>query len=81
MPLYIRDKEVTTLARRVQTATKARTITDAVRNALQHEMDRANAAAMPSQRIQNAVAIARAMGPGDPNFDQKKFFDEMWEDS
>jgi len=60
-PLYIRDREVTTLARRLQTATKARTIADALRR----EMDRANAAAPPSQRIQNAIALADSMGPGE----------------
>lgn len=79
MPLYIRDNEVTALARKAQKATGARTITDAVRSALQGEIARANAALRPSQRIARAVDMAQAMGPGDPAFDGKRFFDEQWE--
>ena len=79
MPLYIRDTEVTALARRAQKATGARTITDAVRNALQGEIARASAELKPSQRIARAVEMARAMGPGDPDFDQKRVFDRHWE--
>ena len=79
MPLYIRDTEVTALARRAQKATGARTITDAVRNALQGEIARASAELKPSQRIARAVEMARAMGKGDPDFDQKQFFDRHWE--
>ena len=40
MPLYIRNDEVAELARQVQQATNARTLTEAVRLALQHELER-----------------------------------------
>jgi antitoxin VapB len=40
VPLYIRDDDVAELARRLQQVTRARTITDAVRLALQHELER-----------------------------------------
>ncbi|MGA2791920.1 MAG: type II toxin-antitoxin system VapB family antitoxin [Roseiarcus sp.] len=78
MPLYIRDDEVAALARKVQGLTKARTVTDAVRSALEHEIERERNKLPPSARLARSVAMAAAMGPVDPDFDMKKFSDEMW---
>lgn len=78
MPLYIRDDEVAALARKVQGLTKARTVTDAVRSALEHEIERERNKLPPSSRLARSVAMAAAMGPVDPDFDMKKFSDEMW---
>jgi antitoxin VapB len=78
MPLYIRDDNVAVLARKLQGLSKARTVTDAVRDALEHEIERIRNATPPSARLAKSIAMAEAMGPVDPGFDMKKFTDEMW---
>ncbi len=80
MPLYIADPQVGNLAREVQHALKARTLTEAVRTALQHEMERARAILPLKERIRKCQDEYAALGPDDPNVDLKAFFDEMWED-
>ena len=78
MPLYIRDDEVAALARKVQGLTKSRTLTEAVRAALEHEIER--------QRKQIAAKCAprkerghgRRSGSRRPRFRYEKFADEMW---
>jgi antitoxin VapB len=78
MPLYIRDDDVDALAVKVQEITGARTKTEAVREALRHEIER-NLALQPlSDRLAAVIARARLLGPGDPDFDMKAFSDEMW---
>jgi antitoxin VapB len=77
-PLYIADPEVGNLAREVQQATKARTLTEAVRIALQHEMERARAIVPLEERIRKCQDEYAALGPDDPNVNLKEFFDEMW---
>lgn len=62
MPLYIRDDEVGRLARDVQAASGARTVTDAVRAALERERDRLKESLPPSARLGKALALADAMG-------------------
>jgi antitoxin VapB len=78
MALYIRDREVDELAVKLQELTQAPTKTDAVRTALKNEIERSRAAIPLKERLERAIAKADALGPSDPNFDQKKFFDEMW---
>lgn len=78
MPLYIADPEVGNLAREVQKTIKARTLTEAVRTALQHEMERAQAITPFEERIRKRQDEYAALGPDDPNVDLKAFFDEMW---
>ena len=78
MPLYIRDDEVAALARKVQGLTKAKTVTNAVRAALEHEIERERAKAPPSARLARSIAMAAAMGPVDADFDMNKFTDDMW---
>ncbi len=78
MALYIRDADVDDLAVRVQKATNARTKTDAVRLALLHELERRMDVASLQEKLAHAKLLAKAMGPSDPGFDQKKFSDEMW---
>lgn len=78
MPLYIRDDEVAKLARELQKATRAPTLTEAVRTALQHEMERARGATPLAQRIRRYQEQVAAAGPDDPAFDMKRFTDEMW---
>ncbi len=80
MPLYIRDDEVAALARKVQGLTKSRTLTEAVRAALEHEIERQRNKLPPSARLARSVAMAAALGPVDPDFDMRRFTDEMWGD-
>jgi antitoxin VapB len=78
MPLYIRDDEVDALAVELQGLVRARTKTDAVRQALKHEIDRARGNFPLRERLELAVAKARAMGSGHVDFDMKRFTDDLW---
>ena len=80
MSLYIRDDDVDALAKKVQQVTKARTKTEAVRRALENELARVEQAVPLKERVEKIQNSIRAkMGPNQPEFDMKKFTDEMWE--
>lgn len=79
MPLYIRDRTVDELAERVRDATGARSKTEAVRAALEHELKRAEAARGFAARNARVMAMADALGPTDPAFDMTAFRDAIWE--
>jgi antitoxin VapB len=66
MPLYIRDDSVGELAREVQAATGARTVTEAVRVALERERVRLRDEVAPSRRLGKALALADAIGRRGP---------------
>ena len=86
MPLFIRDDHVDALANRLQAMTGARTKTDAVRMALEHEISRQTESLLPSRRIDNARALVAGIRDdaakqglvGRGEFDMKAFTDEMW---
>ena len=78
MPLYIRDDKVDALANELQALTKARTKTEVVLKALQHELVLVRKKLPAKDRFAEAIAMADAMGPGDPDFDMKAYMDEMW---
>ena len=78
MSLYIRDDAVDALAAQLQQATGAKTKTEAVRTALQHELERVNANKSFAERNARAFALADQLGLPNPDFDQKRFSDEMW---
>ncbi|TIP10676.1 type II toxin-antitoxin system VapB family antitoxin [Mesorhizobium sp.] len=80
MPLYVRDDDVDALAVELQNLTKARSKTEAVRLALQHEIERSRASIPLRDRIAKLQERAAAIGLPNPNFDMKKFTDEMWGD-
>lgn len=82
MALFIRDETVDALAEELKEAMKAPSKKEAVRVALQHELERV-ANTKPRRRLnfEKSRAMADAMGPGDPDFDMKKFMDEMWGDA
>ncbi len=65
MPLYIRDDEVAALARQVQVASGCKTVTDAVRLALHHELERLRDSLPLSLRLGKALAIADAIDLAD----------------
>lgn len=78
MALFIRDAEVDALAEEVRKLTKARTKTEAVRQALQTQLAQARQALPVKDRLARSKALADAMGPSDPTFDMKAYSDEMW---
>lgn len=81
MALYIRDPEVDELAVRLQKLTGAPTKTEAVRTALQGAIQRSREQIPLKERLRRIKEEAWATGlVPDPNFDQKAFFDEMWEE-
>lgn len=82
MALYIRDSDVDALATQLQALTRAPTKTEAVRQALQSALDRKRSETPLLERLQKIRADAAAAGLiPNPNFDQKAFFDQMWDDS
>jgi antitoxin VapB len=80
MSLYIRDDEVDALAKKVQQVTKARNKTEAVRRALQNELARTQQSIPLKERVKKLQdRVQDRMGPNKPDFDMKKFTDDMWE--
>jgi len=80
MSLYIRDNTVDELARRVQQVTRAPNKTEAVRQALQNELTRAQATIPLREKIKNIqIRVAQQLGSNSKPFDMKKFTDEIWD--
>ena len=79
MPLYIRDAAVDALAEKVMKATGAKTKTDAVRKALQAQLDAQMNRKPLLERLQPILDRADQIGEPDPDFDMKKYTDELWD--
>lgn len=79
MPLYIRDNEVDALASELQAVSGAASKTEAVRTALLHELARNRAKVPLRDRLAKLQAKAAGIGLPNPDFDMKKFTDEMWD--
>ena len=79
MPLFIRDDQVDAMASELQRALNAPTKKAAVRQALANELKRARHATPLRERLSQSQAIAASIGARDPDFDQKRFSDEMWD--
>lgn len=78
MALYIRDSDVDALATRLQEMTNAPTKTEAVRRALENEIERKRKEIPLKERLEKIREKAWAMGlRPNPDFDQKAFFDEL----
>ncbi|MER9057391.1 type II toxin-antitoxin system VapB family antitoxin [Mesorhizobium sp. M0910] len=80
MALYMRGPEVDALATMLQRQTDAPSKTEAVRTALVHELERSRTNVSLRGRIARLQAEAVRIGLPNPDFDMKKFTDEMWED-
>ncbi len=80
MALFIRDETVDSLAVELQKALKTSTKKDAVRVALQNELERVKRNRARAAGIAELQQKMAALGPGDPDFDMKRFMDEMWGD-
>ncbi|UWR62793.1 type II toxin-antitoxin system VapB family antitoxin [Phaeobacter inhibens] len=81
MPLYIRDDSVDALAEQVKKLTGASSKTDAVRAALQAQLEAAKNKKPLLERIHELQGQADEIGAADPAFDMKNFSDSMWEDA
>ena len=81
MALFIRDAEVDALAEEVRKLIKAKTKTEAVRQALWAQLAQAGRTLPVNERLARSKALADAMGPGDPTFDMKAHTDELWEEA
>ena len=81
MALFIRDDEVDALAEEVRRVTKAKTKTEAVRQALRLQLVEARRGLPLRERLARSKALADALGSGDPAFDMKAYSDEMWGES
>ena len=78
MALYIRDDAVDALAAHLQELTKAPTKTEAVRKALENEIERKRNETPLLERLRQIREDAWEKGlRPNPNFDQKAFFDEL----
>ncbi|AZN98860.1 histidinol dehydrogenase [Mesorhizobium sp. M9A.F.Ca.ET.002.03.1.2] len=78
MALFIRDAEVDALAEEVRKLTKAKTKTEAVRQALRTQLAQARRMLPVNERLARSKALADAMGLSNPAFDMKAYTDEMW---
>ena len=80
MALYIKDSTVADLAEQVRVRLGARTKTDAVRAALQHELQRFEAEIPLREKLAALRTRARErLGPPPYGVDMKKLMDELWE--
>lgn len=78
MALYIRDDAVDALATHLQELTNAPTKTEAVRKALENEIERKKSEIPLRERLEKIHEQARALGLGrNSNFDMKAFSDEL----
>jgi antitoxin VapB len=79
MSLYIRDAKVNELAEEVMRQLGTKTKTDAVRLALENQLKLGDGKPSLEETVKKYQAQYAALGPNDPNFDEKAFMDEMWE--
>ena len=83
MPLYVRDERVNQLAEQARQILNVPTKTDAIRQALEKVVETAKPAEEPekplAERLKALQDRYKSMGTPNPDFDEKKFLDEMWE--
>lgn len=79
MSLYIRDPKVNELADKVMRRLGTKTKTEAVRLALENQLRQVDGKPSLEETVKQYQARIAALGPNDPNFDEKAFMDEMWE--
>lgn len=81
MPLYIRDESVNSLAEKVVKTTDVKNKTEAVRLGLKSILEKKKKEKSLLEHVHELQASLKSIGEPDPNFDMKKFTDEMWGDS
>ncbi|WAP71057.1 type II toxin-antitoxin system VapB family antitoxin [Jiella pelagia] len=74
----VSDSTIDELAEEVRRATNAENTTEAIKLALMHELERLQRQRSFEERNAEVMAMADALGATDPQFDLKRFSDEMW---
>lgn len=80
MPLYVKDNDVAAMATELQHLLKAPSKAEALRQALRNEIERQKSKVPLRERIARLQRRVAALGPTDPDFDRKKYTDDMWGD-
>ena len=81
MPFNINDSTVDALLDQVMKQSGIKTKVGAIRMALQHEAERLNQKTPLRDRLATIRERKRlVLGEPQPNIDQKKLMDELWED-
>lgn len=78
MPLFVKDEQVSLLVEQYRALTGARNKTEAVRLALQRQIEAERRAVPLAERVAGIQADVARMGATDPDYDHKRFMDEMW---
>lgn len=81
MPLFIRNPEVSAMADELTRLTRADSKTEAVREALRHELERARRKVPLRDRLARIHERAAEIGLPNREFDFGAFTDDMWENS
>ncbi len=78
MPLFIRDENVDAMVTEAMKLLGAKNKTELIRRVLKTTIDQAQKSQPLLMRVENARRLADGLGPVDPDFDQKKFSDELY---
>ncbi|MBB5520032.1 type II toxin-antitoxin system VapB family antitoxin [Amphiplicatus metriothermophilus] len=78
MAPLIRDESVDALAEELKEALGAPSKKEAAKHAIEQALKQARGKRPRKERLKEAWALADAMGPSDPDFDLKKFREELW---
>ncbi|MGE6739847.1 type II toxin-antitoxin system VapB family antitoxin [Allorhizobium pseudoryzae] len=78
MSFVVRDDEIAAMAVELQELLKVPDTTEALRQALRHELQRARSHTPLREKIARARATADAIGPSAPHFQFKPFSDQLW---
>ena len=80
MPLYVRDERVNELARQAQQVLGTATKTDAIRVALERVVSQQTPKRPLRDRLLDVQKATLALGKPKADFDDKKFFDDLWDE-
>lgn len=78
MPLYVKDEEVNQLVEEARKALGMVSKTETVRVAMERVLREQRDKRPLRERLREVQAATMALGTPAPDFDDKKFFDEMW---
>lgn len=79
MPLFIKNEDVNELAEKFQKIGGFSSKTEAVETALRDQIALVSNKVPLLDRLEPILQQVDSMGQEDPDFDMKKFTDEMWE--
>ena len=80
MALYVRDESVNRLAKQAQKVLGTATKTDAIRLALERVVSQQTQQRPLRDRLLDVQKSTLALGKPNADFDDKKFFDDLWDE-